>query len=450
MNQRFGISRPLGTTFLAASLATMLLASSTTAAPEIPGRTQQQPIALVGGTVHPASGPIIEGGVLLFEDGKIIAVGRDVAIPENAMRVDCTDQHIYPGLIDAYTDLGLIEVAAVRATRDQQESGQINPNVRAQVAVNPDSELIPVARAGGVLTALTAPTGSLIAGTSALIHLDGWTYEDMTLKAPIGMHIRWPRMAPQKAWWIEESEAEQVKSQNKNLVRLREVFDEARRYWTAKKAAGDAQAKPKTDLRWEAMIPVFERQLPLIVSADSVAQIQSAVAFARRENVRLIVLGGYDAPRCTELLKEYDVPVIVGATHRLPEHRMDDYDAAFRVPADLHAAGVRFCIASSGRATNVRNLPHNAGSAAAYGLPPEEALRSVTLYPAQIFGVDDVLGSLEAGKHATLIVTDGDVLEVTSRVEKAYIQGRSVQLSNRHTRLYEKYREKYRRLGYEP
>ena len=428
-----------------ASIATLLFATAAPllASPEIPGAVIKEPVALIGGTVHTVSGKPIVGGTLVFHGGKIVAVGKKVKIPANAKKIDVKGKHVYPGLIESYTDIGLTEINAVRATRDQREVGQLNPNVRAQVAFNPDSELIPVARANGVLLALSTPQGGLISGQSALMCLDGWTYEDMALLPAAAMHVDWPRMSPISAWWSRESNKEQLADRDKALKQLDEVFAQARAYRKAKKAG----TQREQDLRFEAMLPVLARKQPLVVSADDIQQIQAAVAFAQRQKVKLIVLGGYDAPRCAALLKKYEVPVIVAGVHRLPRRRGDDYDAPFTVPERLRKAGVRFCISGRGRfsAANVRNLPYHAGTASAHGLPPAEALRAITLYPAKILGVADRVGSLEQGKHATLIVTDGDILETPTQVLSAYIQGRPVSLNNRHKRLWEKYKEKYRR-----
>ena len=414
------------------------------ASPEVPGAPQQKPIALVGGTVHPVSGPDIEKATVLFVDGKITAIGVDVELPEGTEKLDVTGKHVYPGLIDAYTDLGLIEIPSVRATVDKAETGTVNPNVRAQVAVNPDSELIPVVRSNGVLAVLTAPTGGLISGQSAVIALDGWTYEDMTVRAPVGMHVAWPRLRPLRGFRTQDDTPASAK-RDEALKALDEIFAQARAY-QASKAAATPDQPIDLDVRAEAMLPVLEGKLPLIVHADELEQIQGAVAFAERQKVKLIILGGYDAAACADLLKRHDVPVIIGGVQRLPERASDAYDEPFTLPARLRGAGIKFCISGAEQASNVRNLPYHAGMAAAYGLPREEALKAVTLYPAQILGVADRLGSLETGKDATLIVTDGDPLETPTEVLSAYIAGRKVDLMDRHKRLWHKYQEKYRQL----
>ncbi|MEX2121010.1 MAG: amidohydrolase family protein [Pirellulales bacterium] len=436
--------------WLLAATVALGAARQSGASPEVPGAPQNHPIVLTGGTIHPVSGPEIPGGAILFEGGKIVAVGTDLALPPNTERIDLAGQHVYPGLIDAFTPLGLVEIPSVRATRDQSETGAINPNVKAQVAINPDSELIPVARSAGILTVLSTPAGGLVSGCSALIHLDGWTWEDMTVRAGVGMHLTWPRMAPTYTWRMEASAQEQLATRDKSLTQIRQALTDARAYLTAKNGRASAGASPlKFDARWEALAEVLEGRLPLFVHADEIQQIQAALALVQEEKLKLVLVGGYDAPACAELLKKHQVPVIVGGVNRLPRRRDDPYDTAFTVPARLHQAGVEFCISAAQQPSRVRDLPHHAGAAAAHGLPPDEALKAVTLYPARILGVAERLGSLEAGKDATLIVTSGDPLEITTQVHAAFIQGRKVDLNDRQKRLWEKYKEKYRRLGIE-
>lgn len=412
------------------------------ASDEIPGRDSLHPVAILGATIHTVSGPAIENGTLVFHEGKILHVGRDVKLPKDVERIDATGRHVYPGLIDSYSNMGLVEINAVRATRDYQETGEVNPNAKANVAVNPDSEMIPVTRSNGVLLSLAVPDGSLVSGQSAMLQLDGWTWEEMTLKSPVGMHISWPAMMPVTAWWQEQSAGEQKDARERQLRLLEKTFADARAY---QKSRAAAEGQQRYDSRWEAMLPVLEQQLPIIVAADGIQQIQAAVAFANRQKLKLILYGGWDAPRCAELLKKHDVPVIVSAVYRLPRRRWEDYDSAYTLPQRLRRAGITYCISGSGRfgASNVRNLPYHAATAAAYGLPRDEALKAITLYPARILGVDDRVGSLEAGKDATLFIADGDPLETATQVEAAYIAGRKVDLNDRHKRLWQKYQKRY-------
>ena len=418
------------------------------AGPEIPGADQDQPIALVGGKIFTASGDPIENGTIVFDKGKIVAVGTDVAIPEGAEKIDVSGKHIYPGFFNADGDIGLLEINAVRATNDTGEVGRLNPNVQAQQAVNPDSEIIPVTRSGGVLLSLTSPSGGLVAGTSAVLQLDGWSCEDMTLKAPIAMHINWPFIRPARNWWDDESVEEQRKERDEAFQQLHELFDEARAHAKRTSANKDDKAA-RIDIRLAAMKPVLDKEVPIIAYADDIEQIQTAVAFAEQEDVRLIIYGGYEAEACKDLLVKHDIPVIISGIHRLPPRAVEPYDAPFTLPLRLQKAGIRYCIAGSGRfgASNLRNLPNHAGHAIAFGLDTDEALRAITLYPAQILGVDELVGSLEKGKQATLIVSNGDMLDGLHRVESAYVQGRKVDLSDRQKKLWNKYRTKYERMG---
>ncbi len=413
---------------------------------QIPAPPQTKAIALVGATVHPVSAPAITNATVVFEHGKITGLGHNVNIPTHAERIEVAGKHIYPALIDAHTTLGLVEIGAVRATRDFAETGQINPNVRAEVAVNPDGEMIPVTRANGVALALSVPQGGLLAGTSALLMLDGWTWEQMTLKAPVGMHVNWPSMTIRRSPWVSESEEEQRKQMQDNLQKLKEAFAQARAYQRARMAESKLTGiYHETDSRWEAMIPAFEGKLPVFVTANEIKQIYAALQWAQEENLKLVIVGGRDAWRAAELLKSKNVPVISGPVHQLPARDWEAYDTPFTTPAKLHAAGVKFCIADFENA-NARNLPYQAAMAAAYGLPREEALKAITLYPAEILGVADRVGSLEVGKDATLIVTTGDPLEITTQVELEFIQGRRIDLGSKHKALYQKYSEKYRQL----
>ncbi len=429
---------------LAAILWCGIAYPSTRANDQIPAPAQSQAIVLRGATIHPVSGPDIADGEIIFANGKITAVGHDLPIPEGARVIEIVGKHVYPGLIAAHSALGLTEIQSVRGNTDSAEVGTINPNARAQVAINADSELLPVARANGILTALAVPrTGDgLISGISTLIHLDGWTWESLTVRADVGLHVFWPDLRIDRSPRYPLSPEDQQKEIDVRLRRLQETFDAARAY----RRAVESGTGPRPDVRLAAMLPVLKGEVPVFVHADDIRQIEGSVRWANAERLKMVLVGGQDAWRVTDLLKECDVPVIVSPVNALPLRRWEGYDTAYANPGKLHAAGVRFCIANTGsdfEAAHERNLPYQAAQAAAHGLPRDEALKSVTLYPAQILGVADRLGSLEVGKDATVIVTAGDPLEIMTQVEAAYIDGRPVDLSNRQTRLYEKYRRKY-------
>lgn len=423
-----------------ASLSCLLLVARLAAHPQVPGAPQKQPVALTNATIHPVSGPVIDKGTLVFDQGKITALGKDVAPPAGADVVDLKGQHVYPGLFEPFNDIGLIEINSIRATIDSQETGQLNPNVRAVTAVNPDSEIIPTTRSNGILLTLAAPFGGLMSGRSGVIQLDGWTWEDMALKSDVGLHIQWPQTGGgRRGRGASEEGPPPAASQGADM--LRQALADARAY----AAARNADPGFPRDARWESLQDVLAGKLPVIVQAEDLRQITAAVAFAQREKLKLIIVGGYDAPQCLPLLKKHDIPVIVGGAYRLPRRRGDAYDTSYAVPAELHKSGVRFCISARGRfgASHVRNLPYHAGTAVAFGLPAEEALKAITLYPAQILGVADRVGSLEAGKDATLFVADGDPLDTPTQITHAWIRGRQVDLNDKHKTLYHKYEQKY-------
>ncbi|MDB4614684.1 amidohydrolase family protein [bacterium] len=402
---------------------------------EIPGAKQAKPIAITGATLHPVSSAPIENATIVFDKGKITAVGVGVAIPEGAITNDFKGKHVYPSLFETHSQIGLIEVEAVRASVDENEAGSINPNVKGHIAFNPDSEIIPVTRANGVLLTVTAPVGGLIPGQASVMQLDGWTWEDMSVKQSAAMMVTWPGVDDV----LNNDDKTKRSDRDEDVKKLQKLFDDAAAYKKARAANADSQ---KHDVRLEALLPVLDGTMPMMIKADSLDTIQSAVAFAAENHVKAIIMGGYDAPLCADLLKQHDVPVVILAVHRSPRRRGDDYDAAYTLPERLRKAGVKFCISGAGRwaTANVRNLPYQAGTAVGYGLPHDEALKSITLYPAQIMGVADRVGSLEVGKDATLFVSGGDPLETTSNPIAAWVQGRRVELNSRHKRLYRKYK----------
>jgi len=392
--------------------------------------------------VHTVDGADIEGGSVLFEGGRIAAVGKSVTPPDRTLVINGSGYHVYPGLIESVTDLGLREISAVEETDDRTEYGRENPNVRAWVAVNPDSELIPVARAGGVLVAMSAPRGRWLRGQSAVIQLDGWTVAEMTLLAPAGLYVDWSAVHPR-----DEDDAKRREQREEKLREFDSLLDQVRRYGQARAARPD---QTPTNVKLESLLPLVAGELPLIVEADRQSEIESAIVYGVSQGLRVIIYGGYDADRCAAMLKQYDVPVIIASTYRLPLRRDDPYDAAYTLPDRLRRAGVQYAIGgpgagSPGGAASARNLPYHAAVSVAYGLPEQEALRAITLSPAEILGVADRIGSITVGKDATILVTDGNILETETTVLDAYIQGRKVDLGSRHKMLYEKYKQKYSR-----
>lgn len=408
-------------------------------------------VALKGGTVHTVSGPVIPGGTVLIGEGRIQAVGRDVDIPPGSRVLDLDGLHVYPGMIDADTVLGLTEIGSVAGTNDISETGLINPEVRVELAVNPDSELIPVTRANGITHVLAAPRGRVVSGTSALIRLDGWTWEDMTASAPLAMHVQWPEYRSGfdfvRGRRTTEEELEEARQEESEA--MAGLLSDARAYRLALEAAVE-DGRFQRDPSLEAMQPVLDGTIPVVVHADDLRQIREALRWAEKEGLRIILAGGYDSWRISDELKRLEVPVILGPVHRNPIRRHEPYDTPYTVALKLHQAGVAFCIGGGGSrftASSTRNLPYGAAMAASFGLPKEEALKAVTLYPARILGLAGHLGSIDPGKSASLMVTDGDPLEIRTRVKHVFIDGREADLMNRHRRLYERYASRPRAAG---
>jgi imidazolonepropionase-like amidohydrolase len=411
-----------------------LAAAATSTEAQVPAPRQSRPIALVGATIHPVSSPVIEGGTIVFDNGVITAIGRDVQIPANAERIDATGQHVYPGLVDAYSQMGLYEIGAVEMTLDTDEFGEINPSVRAEIAVNPESRHIGTSRSNGVLVSVTTPSGGLVAGLSAAMMLDGWTWEDMTLRAPAGLVVEWPGTGNDSTYAVR-------------LSQLRDVFASAKAYKAARAAAANGTGPfHPSDSRWEAMAPVLDGQVPVVVAATDIRQIQDAVKWAEEEGVRMVLRGGTDAGYVADHLASKQIPVLLTEVIGSPERDWEAYDAVYSLPARLHRAGVKFAIAGSSSAPYENRLPYEAGAAIAFGLPEEAALRAVTLSPAEFLGIQDRVGSLEVGKDATLLITTGSPLEYASTVERAFIQGRDIDLQDVHRQFFAKYMEKIEQM----
>ncbi len=402
---------------------------------------QSSPVFLVGATVHTVSGETIENGVVSFADGIIGIVGEAdhimprISLGPDTQIIDLSGKHLYPGLIDSVTVLGLEEVSAVRATLDRNEVGDMTPEVRAYVAVNPDSTVIPTARTNGILTFGVFPTGGTIPGRASVLKADGWTTEDLAIDRDAGVIISWPRMR-----YTGDNARRQRERRDERIAGLDEVFANAAAY---------ATDHDMRDLRLEALGTVLEsaeEQNPVFINANDYDQITAAVNWATDTGLRPIIVGGRDAHLCTDLLVSTDTPVIIGGTYGFPKRNDGAYDEPYTLPAKLEAAGVRWSLTMSGRFAHERNLPEAMGISVAHGLDHDAALRGITLSAAEILGLGNELGSIEPGKHATLVVTDGDILDVTSIVEHAWIQGSEIDLTNKQTELRDKYREKYRQL----
>ncbi|MBX9624358.1 MAG: amidohydrolase family protein, partial [Gemmataceae bacterium] len=401
---------------------------------------------LKGGTVHQPGKPGFKGTVVVdAQKGQITHVdadGANVDYPAGVKVVDVTGLHIYPGLIDAGTVLGLVEIDSARETNDSRDGGDFQPDLRASIGINPDSELIPVTRSNGVLSVVTRPTGSLVPGQGALINLAGWVPAEMVVIDGLSLHVEYPGEPAFRGGFGPgfpnegESPAAKFRREEK-LAKLKELFETARRYDAAKKAGLSPPANPRLD----SLLPFARGDRPVVITADRKADILAALKLADDLKVKPVVSGGADAWKVAAELKKRDVPVILGPLMGISREPGDRYDAHYEAAARLHRAGVRFCIRSAG-GYNTRNLPYEAAMAVAYGLPPEEGLKAVTTAPAAILGAADKLGTVEAGKTANLVITTGDPLQATTQVLGLFVDGRPYEPTNKQTRLYDKYRKR--------
>lgn len=406
--------------------------------------------ALTHAKIFTVSGAPIDDGTLVIRDGKIAAVGANVEVPADAEVIDAKGLQVYPGLFDPITQMGLSEISAVSATVDTTETGLYNPDVVAATAVSPSSEHIPVTRASGITEVLAVPDSGgfdsrgsegVIGGQASAIHLAGWTINDMLIKKSVAMVIAWPEIETQSFDFATFSRKEKPFSEakqeyEKQVNGLADYLDSARHYAEAMGHGGPADYK--RDLKLEALAPVVRGQLPVLVFADRARDIRNAIEFCDKQKLKMILAGGLEAYKEKDLLRSKGIPVILRPTLTLPLNEDDPYDRVLTQPAELAAAGVKIAFGSFDNSF-ARRLGQQAANAVAYGLPYDEALKAVTIYPAEIFGVADQLGTLETGKVANVIVTNGDPLEVTTEVKYLFIKGQRTSLDNKHLRLYEKY-----------
>ncbi len=427
------------------SMMSMLYASD-----QIPAPPQTQPILIQKGILHTVSQGVLKNTDLLFEDGTITRIEGDIKATAEMVVIDATGKHVYPGLIAGVSALGLVEISAVRATVDYDEVGELTPEVRANVSYNPDSEVIPVTRSNGVLFVNVTPRGGRVPGQSSLMAMDGWTWEEATFLHPTALHLNWPSMHLNLNPKAKTKLKKQEEKRRQSIRELDKLFGKVRQYQRIIANNTTVQAKePEHDIRLEAMIPYVNGEKPVFIHARDARQIEAAVTWSIKQNLRIAIVGGDDAWMVTDLLSEHNIPVIVEGTLRLPARRYSDTREAYALPAKLYAGGVNFCISTGGggfAASAVRDLPNHAAMAAAFGLPMDVALRSITLSAAEILGVSDRLGSLEVGKDASLFISSGDILEITSLVEQTFIRGTKTDMSDKHKQLFKKYQEKYRQI----
>ena len=390
------------------------------------------------------SGPDIENGTVVIRDGKIEAVGATVNVPASAQTIDGRGLSVYPGMIDAGTNMGLVEVPqGANGTVDLAETGELNPNAKAIIAVNPHSAHIAVTRVEGITNTVTAPEGGLISGQAALINLLGTSSKEMAVVPNAALVINYPRVTGGGGGGFGGFQqqpanlAETLAANAREVERIRKLLRDAEAYGRARDAYAKDRSLPRPDQNvvLESLVPYVRGEQPVIFRAEREAEIRGAIRFAEEMKLKPIILGGNDAWKVASLLKEKNVPVILTGVFSLPLREDDFYDTLYENPAKLQQAGVRFCISTGDAGAEVRNLPLYAGMAAAYGLSRADALKSVTLYPAQIMNVADRLGSIDVGKMANLVVTDGDLLEIRTHIRYLFIDGRPVVLTSRHTEL---------------
>lgn len=398
----------------------------------------QETYAITGATVVPVTGPSIPNGTVVVSGGKITAVGATVAVPAGAKVIDAKGLYVYPGLFDSGTSLGLTEIGSVPGGEDQQEIGDFNPHNNALSAVNPHSELIPVTRVSGVTTVITGAGGGLISGAAALVDLDGWTPDEIAIRPRAGMVMTYPRAGGGGFGFGGggfggggQTPEQQREARDRQTRALRNYL------WDAK-AYNDQREHAKANLAFAALGPMLKGEMPAIFDVVTAEQIQGVLALADSFKLKVILRGAQGAWRLADTLAARKIPVIVGPTTQLPGGE-DPYDATYANPGALARAGVKIAFQTDD-AANSRNVAYNAALAVAYGLDAEAALKAITIWPAEIWGVADRYGSIEVGKVANLLVTSGDPLDVRSVPQHIFIRGRPVALADRHTRLYEQFK----------
>jgi len=404
-----------------------------------PAAKQSQAILLLNGIAHLGNGKIIENSAITFEDGIIKAVA-DATVSNfdrtNFKVIELNGAHVYPGLIAPNTNLGLIEVEAVRATNDTREVGTFNPNVRSIIAYNADSEVTPTVRSNGILMAQVVPSGGRVMGTSSIVQLDAWNYEDAIVKEDDGVWMNWPAQWRYKGFWAGGGVAEN-KKYSKQINALTQFMDEAKAYCNGNEPA-------ITNLKFKAMCPCFDKSSNTYISANNVKDIIQVIDFAETYGLKLVLVGADDAHLITDLLVKKEIPLILNPVNRLPARQDDDVDLPFKLPSILEKAGLLFAFTTPNFSGDVRNLSFHSGNAVAYGLDAEKAIQAMTLNAAKIIGIDKTVGSIEAGKAATLFISSGDILDVkTHNITQAFIDGREIDLSNKQSDLSDKFMGKY-------
>ncbi len=404
-----------------------------------PGKPDNRRIYYTGAIIHIGDGKVIENGVLGTENGKIVLVADAtlVKLSPADTTIVLNNHHIYPGLISANSLLGLKEIEAVRATNDTYEVGDINPNVRALIAYNTDSRVIPTVRSNGVLIAQIRPEGGVIQGSSSVVQLDAWNWEDAAVKTDDGIYLNWPSLITRAGWWAEPEEDKKNEKYNDSVQELKDYLLQAKSYCNIK-------SPNPLNLKFEAFRSVFAKQKRVYVEANQQKQIIDAIQLAKSLDIDIAIVGARDSWMILDIIKENNIPVVLQKTHTLPYMEDDDVNMFYKLPSVLQEKGIMYCITAENSSGEQRNLPFTAGKAVAFGLTKEQALSAITANPAKILGINDRLGTIEVGKDATFIISTGDILDITTNdVVDAYVSGRKLNLGNRHKDLYKKFADKY-------
>lgn len=411
-----------------------------------PAGAQKQTIVLYNGTLHKGNGEVITNAVVILEKGKITYAGPMTASDfKNAEVIQLNGKHIYPGLILAETDLGLKEISnAVRGSNDYNELGDWNSNIRSITAYNTDSKIIGTLRANGILLANVTPSGNLVAGSSTVVQLDAWNWEDATYKPDVAMNFYMPSLIARTGGRFGNFAALFGQPQTDPVKEGLDKIEEVKTFLKEAKAYLQGTDHTETNIKFEAVRPLFEKKQKLFIHCNQVKQMLIAVDFVKEFGIDVVIVGGSDSWQIADLLKVNNIAVILGREHNLPSADDDDIDQPFKTPYMLQQAGVLFALNDDFDEARYRNLSFNAGTAASYGLTKEEALTSITLNAAKILGIDDRTGSIEVGKDANVVISQGDILDMrTSIITEAFIQGRKVSLENKQTQLFQRYKYKY-------
>jgi imidazolonepropionase-like amidohydrolase len=406
-----------------------------------PAKPNAGKIYITNGNVHVGNGQVLENATIVIENGKITQVGQNISVSQDAKVIDAKGKQIYPGLILSVTDLGLKEIAeSVRGSNDFRELGDLNPSIRSIVAYNTDSKIIGTLRANGILLAGVTPDGGTISGSSSVVQLDAWNWEDAAYKMDNAIHLNMPTFISRPRRFGGRGQQEEADPTKQALEKISEI----KNFFRQAKAYLQEATHTETNLKFEAVKGLFDKKQKLFVHGDQVKQMLVAIDFVKEFGFDVVIVGGSESFLIADLLKQNNIAVILHEEHSLPAMEDDDVDQPYKTPAQLQKAGVLFALNDEHEESRFRNLMFNAGTAAAYGLTKEQALQAITLNAAKILGIDDRTGSIETGKDANIVISDGDILDMrTSIITKAFIQGREVSLENKQTQLYQRYMTKY-------